>query len=113
MTVRLRDKVIQGYMKLKHGVDKIWVEEEEELEPAPDMSIEQAIDIIQRNERGRQGKQRAMLVKELREEEKRRRMYDASAQMEMDPEIAACNIQRLFLCTPVNCTFLGSMSHAY
>ena len=60
------------------------------------MSIEQAIDIIQRNERGRQGKQRAMLVKELREEEKRRRMYDATSQMEMDPEIAACNIQRLF-----------------
>merc|ERR1719181_1194980 len=96
VTVRLRDKVIQGYMKLKHGVDKIWVEEEEELEQAPDMSIEQAIDIIQRNERGRQGKQRAMLVKELREEEKKRRMYDATSQMEMDPEIAACNIQRLF-----------------
>ena len=37
-----------------------------------------------------------MLVKELREEEKRRRMYDATSQMEMDPEIAACNIQRLF-----------------
>jgi phage anti-repressor protein len=30
------------------------------------MSVEQAIDIIQRNERGRQGKQRALLVKDLR-----------------------------------------------
>lgn len=48
---------------------------------------------MQRNERGRQGKQRAVLLKELREEERRRRIYDATDQLEMDPEIAAANIQ--------------------
>lgn len=53
----------------------------------------QALEIIQRNERGRQGKQRALLLKELREEEKKRRIYDATDQLEMDPEIAAANIQ--------------------
>lgn len=53
----------------------------------------QAMEIIQRNERGRQGKARAQLLKELREEEKRRRIYDATDQLEMDPEIAAANIQ--------------------
>lgn len=52
-----------------------------------------ALEIIQRNERGRQGKQRALLLKELREEEKKRRIYDATDQLEMDPEIAAANIQ--------------------
>lgn len=51
------------------------------------------MEIIQRNERGRQGKARAQLLKELREEEKRRRIYDATDQLEMDPEIAAANIQ--------------------
>lgn len=57
--------------------------------PAPPKALE----IIQRNERGRQGKQRALLLKELREEEKKRRIYDATDQLEMDPEIAAANIQ--------------------
>lgn len=55
--------------------------------------LAQALEIIQRNERGRQGKQRALLLKELREEEKKRRIYDATDQLEMDPEIAAANIQ--------------------
>lgn len=61
------------------------------------------MEIIQRNERGRQGKARAQLLKELREEEKRRRIYDATDQLEMDPEIAAANIQvsRRFLLVPV------------
>lgn len=53
----------------------------------------QAIEIVQRNERGRQGKHKALLLKGLREEEKRRRIYDTTEQLEMDPEIAAANIQ--------------------
>ena len=53
------------------------------------------IEIIQRNERGRQGKQRAYLFKDLREDERRRHNY-TSSQLEMDVEVAACNIQRLF-----------------
>ena len=42
-----------------------------------------------------QGKQRAFLFKDLREDEKRRHNY-TSSQLEMDVEVAACNIQRLF-----------------
>lgn len=53
----------------------------------------QAMEIVQRNERGRQGKQKALMLKEIREEEKRRKIYDTSEQLEMDPEIAAANIQ--------------------
>lgn len=56
----------------------------------------QAIEVIQRNERGRQGKQRAQLVKDMREEERRRKMYDATARMDLDPESAAAEIQRIF-----------------
>lgn len=57
------------------------------------LAAPKALEIIQRNERGRQGKQRALLLKDLREEEKKRRIYDATDQLEMDPEIAAANIQ--------------------
>ena len=94
---RLRDKIVTGYTKVRHGVEFIMVEERD-AENASGVRVEpaQCIEIIQRNERGRQGKQRALLVKELREEEKRRRNYDAAAQLEMDPEIAAIGIQRLF-----------------
>lgn len=64
----------------------------------------QAMEIVQRNERGRQGKQKALMLKELREEEKRRRIYDTTEQLEMDPEIAAANIQvvRTPLLLPLN-----------
>ncbi|KAJ1457758.1 hypothetical protein M885DRAFT_514814 [Pelagophyceae sp. CCMP2097] len=93
---RVRDRIVAGYMKVRHGVDRVPLEEEEAVESGAKMEVSQSIEIIQRNERGRQGKQRALLVKELREEEKRRRYYDATAQAEMDPEIAAINIQRLF-----------------
>ena len=40
--------------------------------------------------------QRALLVKELREEERQRRAYNAVSSSEVDPEMAASNIQRLF-----------------
>jgi hypothetical protein len=58
--------------------------------------LSQAIEILHRNERGRQGKGRAQMVKELREEERRRKMYDASSHLDLDPESAAAEIQRIF-----------------
>ncbi len=65
---------MQGYMNLKLGVDKVYAEMEEDYEDCvPEVSLEEAINIIQRNERGRQGKARAMLVKRVRESEKRDR----------------------------------------
>ena len=61
-------------MNLKLSVDRVHVEEDKDLAAAGgDMSLAAAIQIIQRNERGRQGKARAVLMKELREEEKQRR----------------------------------------
>lgn len=93
---RVRDKIVSSYMKVRHGLEKIMLEEDDGMDSGVKMELASAIEVIQRNERGRQGKQRALLVKELREEEKRRRNYDAAAKLEMDPEIAAIGIQRLF-----------------
>eukprot|EP00595_Chromulina_sp_UTEXLB2642_P001144 CAMPEP_0196762140 /NCGR_PEP_ID=MMETSP1095-20130614/1508_1 /TAXON_ID=96789 ORGANISM="Chromulina nebulosa, Strain UTEXLB2642" /NCGR_SAMPLE_ID=MMETSP1095 /ASSEMBLY_ACC=CAM_ASM_000446 /LENGTH=241 /DNA_ID=CAMNT_0042112527 /DNA_START=398 /DNA_END=1120 /DNA_ORIENTATION=- len=59
------------------------------------MTIDRAIDIIQRNERGRQGYERAMLVKDKREKERQGRLYEASTKIEMDHDIAATHIQRM------------------
>jgi hypothetical protein len=61
-------------MNLKLGVDKVYAEMEEDYDDdIGEVTLEQAIEIIQRNERGRQGKQRAALVKRLRVEELRQR----------------------------------------
>lgn len=95
--IRNRERLVQGYMNLKLQKDKVMVETEEDPDDFFDfLTIEQAMEIIQKNERGRFGKQRALLMKELREEEKQRKMYDSQPQQEMDPEMAASNIQRLF-----------------
>lgn len=60
------------------------------------MSLDEAIQIIQKNERGRQGKARATLIKEIREDEQHRRTYEAPTDSTVDPEMAAANIQRIF-----------------
>ena len=93
-----RDKLVKGYMKLKLQCDSFPVEDEQLGMDIPtiELTIDEALDAIQRNERGRQGKQRAKFVKELREEDKRRKNYSDNSMLEMDPEIAAANIQRLF-----------------
>ncbi len=58
---------MQGYMNLKLGVDKVYAEmDDEDDDDIGELSLEQAIEVIQRNERGRQGKQRALLVQRLR-----------------------------------------------
>lgn len=93
---RVRDKIVESYMKVRHGVERMPVDDDDGGDGNVKMELSSAIEIIQRNERGRQGLQRALLVKELREEEKRRKNYDAAAKLEMDPEIAAIGIQRLF-----------------
>ena len=61
-------------MGLNLGVDRVNIEPDKVTAPGmPQMNTTQALAIIQRNERGRQGKARALLMKELREEEKQRR----------------------------------------
>ena len=91
-----RDKLIEGYMQLKLGVDQLPLEPKSEEIVEIEFSLQEALEIIQRNERGRQGRQRALLVKELREEEKQRRAYDTREIEDMDPEIAATHLQRMY-----------------
>lgn len=93
-----RDRLIEGYSNLKLGVAKIAIEEDPFADEGGDgdFSLEEAIEILQRNERGRQGRQRAILVQELREEEKQRRLYESKEHEEMDPELAATQLQRVY-----------------
>jgi DNA polymerase III delta prime subunit len=98
-SLKHRDKIVAGYMKLKLGLESVPVEESTgagEGVASLEMSWEAAVEAIQRNERGRQGKQRANFVKDMRDDDKRKKNYQDSSTTEMDPEIAAANIQRLF-----------------
>ena len=50
-----RNDLVSAYMKLKHGHDEIYMPNEyEDLEIDPSLTLDQAISLIQRNERGRQ-----------------------------------------------------------
>merc|ERR1711991_884069 len=91
-----RDKLIEGYMQLRLGVDQVPLEAKDDEALEINFSMEEAIEVIQRNERGRQGRQRALLVKELREEEKQRKAYDTKDIDDMDPEVAATHLQRMY-----------------
>jgi hypothetical protein len=94
-----RDRLIEGYSNLKLGKAKIALEVDPFADGGAndmDFSLEEAIEILQRNERGRQGRQRAILVQELREEEKQRRLYESKEHEEMDPELAATQLQRVY-----------------
>jgi hypothetical protein len=62
----------------------------------PKMTREQAIRIIQKNERGRQGQVRCKLMRDLRDEELTRRRLAANGDREQDPNYAATLIQKLF-----------------
>ena len=93
-----RDRLVTGYMRLKHNTDEVYIPDKFSGSSTADaMTLENAIDIIQRNERGRQGIERASMVKDVRIKEQRGRgVYDASGQQEMDKFDAAQNIQRMF-----------------
>jgi IQ and AAA domain-containing protein len=93
--LKLRDKMISGYMQLKHGEDSIPMELEVVYDPPPEsLNLEQVMEIIHRNERGRQGKSRGIIKRDDLFE----RMRVATAASKVDPpeEVAACDIQRVF-----------------
>lgn len=60
------------------------------------ISLEDAIRILQVNERGRQGKQRARFMREIRKQEELERKLREIGQPETDPDSAAVVIQKLF-----------------
>jgi hypothetical protein len=92
---KVRDKIVEGYMQVKHGVTEIPLESSDGQDTSGSIPLDKAIEIIQLNERGRQGKERATLVKVLREEEKRRKAYDAAhGGAELDQDVASIEIQR-------------------
>lgn len=79
----------------EHGVAG-GVPDEDPFLLMPKMTKDQAIRIIQKNERGRQGAVRAKLMKELRDEEIMRRQMSQEGQQEKDPWAAATLIQKTF-----------------
>lgn len=62
----------------------------------PRLTKEQAIRIIQKNERGRQGMVRARLMKELRDEDSMRKKLTAAGAGQAHPTAAATLIQKVF-----------------
>ena len=93
--IRSRDKLVEGYMKLKHQREKIYVEDHHDLDFEFPYTLVQAIQEIQRNERGRQGRNRALTALQRR----RRTNFsgsDLGVTAETDPTTAAKSMQRLF-----------------
>lgn len=91
-----RDRIVQGYMRLKHNTDKIYISDQyDQAVSMESMTMERAIEILQRNERGRQGNERAILVRALREKERQGRIFESSNRVEMDSDLAATNLQRM------------------
>ena len=91
-----RDRIVLGYMRLKHNTDKMYITDNfDSAVVVENMTLERAIEIIQRNERGRQGNERAMLVKVMREKERQGRIFDSTVRVEMDHDLAATNLQRV------------------
>nr|CCA19977.1 IQ and AAA domaincontaining protein putative [Albugo laibachii Nc14] len=87
-----RDRLVQGFVKLKHGVDAIFLPCDSEA--IPQAHEAEAIAILQRNERGRQGRMRGLLVQELRQEDSLRSREVETP--DLDPDFAANSIQRVF-----------------
>eukprot|EP00961_Rhodomonas_salina_P280752 3792528-Rhodomonas_salina.2 len=89
----LREKLIKTFIEARDA--------EKDALPADGgekaMSTEDAIRLIQINERGRQGKQRARFMKEIRkQEELEKKLKDVGGATETDPDSAATVIQKLF-----------------
>jgi hypothetical protein len=70
---------------------------QEEQEPDPQaLTLDDAVRVLQISERGRQGKQRARFMREIRRQEELERKLKETGQAETDPEHAAVVIQKLF-----------------
>eukprot|EP01006_Ploeotia_vitrea_P042685 TRINITY_DN66651_c5_g1_i1.p1 TRINITY_DN66651_c5_g1~~TRINITY_DN66651_c5_g1_i1.p1 ORF type:complete len:928 (-),score=183.27 TRINITY_DN66651_c5_g1_i1:1437-4001(-) len=90
-----RNKLLDALIK-QYGQPQVRDETAQETEPLPQLTPDQAIQIVQCNERGRQGRQRAKFMKEIREQEERERKVLEFGSMESDPQEAATRIQKIF-----------------
>lgn len=90
-----RDRIVSGFIRLKHNTDILQIPDPYDSAIVQEaMSLDRAIEIIQRNERGRQGQHRAAITRQVREKE-RGRIFESSTRIEMDADIAATNLQRM------------------
>ena len=94
------DAATASVSSMQHSLPPPYEEEEEELEldMGPPMSIDDAIQILQRNELGRQGRQRFRVMKQMAaQEEKDRKMAESGGgqEGEDDQHHAATACQRL------------------
>eukprot|EP00002_Diphylleia_rotans_P026653 TRINITY_DN5325_c0_g1_i5.p1 TRINITY_DN5325_c0_g1~~TRINITY_DN5325_c0_g1_i5.p1 ORF type:complete len:488 (-),score=127.89 TRINITY_DN5325_c0_g1_i5:1424-2887(-) len=62
----------------------------------PPMTLEEAVQIIQANERGKQGRQRARLLREIKQRELKQRRALEYGEEDADLEAAAVTIQRIY-----------------
>lgn len=97
--LKQRDELMDT-ISMQHSLPPPYEEEEEELEldMGPPMSIDDAIQILQRNELGRQGRQRFRVMKQMAaQEEKDRKMAESGGgqEGEDDQHHAATACQRL------------------
>lgn len=91
-----RNKIITGYMLSNLNQEAIYLPENKDPTPKSDtMTIEQAIEIIQKSERGRQGLMRALKFKDIRENERRNIPFDGGVtEKDLPQDTAATNIQK-------------------
>ena len=59
------------------------------------LSFEDAIQCIQKNERARQGRLRAKFMKEIRQQEEREKRAETKGFPTIDPDVAATKIQKV------------------
>jgi hypothetical protein len=70
--IKNRNQLIKAYMNQHHGVDSIILEGEGKTTDVDEMTVEEAVAVIQRNERGRLGRLRALEFLEYRRQENKR-----------------------------------------
>eukprot|EP00667_Euglena_gracilis_P002013 EG_transcript_2015 len=89
-----RSKLLNALLQ-QYGHQQV-VKEELLEEPLLPITQEQAIALVQCCERGRQGRQRAKFMKEIREQEERERKVLEFGLTQSDPQEAATKIQKVF-----------------
>ena len=99
-----RDKLIQALQAMKHPdkehLDVVDAGRQGKQESLVKLTVHEAVEVIQRNERGRQGMYRVSLMRMINEEaEQKKSILTKSVTVEeeeVDPAYAACHIQRLY-----------------
>ncbi|KAI4888903.1 hypothetical protein NFI96_032048 [Prochilodus magdalenae] len=87
--LKAREKMLAHILAKKGHLDQ-------ELIPVRTMSVERAVQLLQVSERARQGRLRAHFMKEIWQEERRKRHGEDCGPMASDPHLAATLIQKVW-----------------